>query len=73
LNSSSPGSSGTSAKCIYAAAVNDAAPVVWRPHADDRPVISVSERLQVRMGASGAAMSVSGTLIVEELGKNPNA
>ena len=75
INSSTPGSSGAGAVLLYAGSVSMYHPFIWRPYRDaqqdDRPVIGLQKRLQVRMSASLAALNLNGTLIVEEIGKLP--
>lgn len=81
MNSTTPGSSGgADARLLYAGALNDSAPFVWTPPRgpgfDERPVLGkpglttpLQERLQVRIGVVAAAVTVSGTVILEEIGK----
>ena len=71
VNSSSPGSSGTSAKLVHAGVMATGQPFCWKP---EFPVIvGLSERLQVRMSAPNAAITTNAVVYVEEIGKNPNA
>lgn len=71
INSSSPGSSGTSAQLLYSAPWNTQLPFVWRPPKDERPVFKLGQRLQVRLGAPAAGITVGGSVLVEEIGKTP--
>lgn len=71
VNSSTPGSSGAVAQLLYSSPWNTQLPFVWRPPKDERPVCKLSQRLQVRLGAPGAAMVIGGSMIIEEIGKFP--
>ncbi len=82
VNSSTPGSSGTSARQLYCGALNDDTPFIWTPQhndgIDERPVFgkpsALQERLQVDLGASGGAgtFGYSATVVIEEIGKLAN-
>lgn len=78
-NAAIPGSSGTGAKLLFAGVLNDYAPFVYLPvydeNRDDRPIIGtlgssagLGERFQVRMASPAAAITLSGTIIIEEIG-----
>lgn len=71
-NSSTPGSSqGGAAQLIHSETWITDRPFVWAPPEDKQPTCKLSERLQVRLGASAATITISGTLVVEETGKMP--
>lgn len=82
LHSTAAGSSGPAGKRIFSGKVNDNMEFIYQPYRDEnhdeRPVLGlvtnstqagIGERLQVRLSAPLAPLSVSGTMILEELGK----
>lgn len=73
LNSSSPGSSSTSAHLLFSRPWNTQEPFVYRPAPEDRPVCKLTQRLQVRLGAPAAAIVIGGTIIIEEVGRVPGS
>lgn len=70
INSSSPGSSGTSSKLINSGIMVTGSPYKWEPPFP--VVLGLSERLQVRLSAPQATITTNGVVYVRELGKNPN-
>lgn len=71
-NASTPGSSaGGAAELLFSQAWNTELPFIWRPVKEERPICKLSQRLQVRLGASSGAIVISGSMIIEELGKMP--
>lgn len=73
-NSSTPGSSetGPGIELLYSQSWNTELPFIWRPVKEERPICKLSQRLQVRLGASTGAIVISGSMVVEELGKMPS-
>ena len=71
LNSSTPGSS--TGEIIYSGSWNTNQMFVWRPPKNESPICILSQRLQVRLGASAATITIAGTMIVEEIGKMPGS
>jgi len=73
INSSSPGSSGPAAQLLHSMPWNTQTAFVWKPAPEDRPTCRLSQRLQVRLGATASTVTIGGTLIVEEIGKIPGS
>ena len=73
VNSSSPGSSGTSAKLLFARPWNTQQEFVVKWGEKDAPTCVLSQRLQVRMGAPGAAIVIGGSMVIEEVPHVPGS
>lgn len=71
LSASSPGSSGPAAALLYAGSWNIFERFVYRPKWDERFVSGLGERIQVRMSAPSATLTMDGTIVFEEIGKTP--
>lgn len=65
LNASSPSTGGS---MIYASAWPILDRFLWRPDANERPIIGLGERLNVRVSSAADAYTWDGTIIWEEVG-----
>jgi hypothetical protein len=65
FSASSPTTGGS---IVYSASWNVRERFVWRPESDERPVIGLGERLNVRVGAPLETITWDGSVIFEEVG-----
>lgn len=65
LNASSPSTGGS---MIYASAWPLLDRFVWRPDPNERPIIGLGERLNVRCSSAADSFTWSGTIVWEEIG-----
>lgn len=72
LPTSNVGAAGSSVHRLFSGVMNaNAGTFVWYPADRERPTCKLGERLSIRIGPRANAMSMTGTIWVEEFGKAP--